>query len=281
MTKNIKCQTSWAEGIIKSVKQALNYLFSINILKDLVVAAYKIRGGYFAAKVRNQTILITIDHWRVFKRAKTYAIKERDTLDWLDNFEPNTCYFDIGSNIGQYSLYPAKKYGQDIKIYSFEPQCGNYYSLNKNIFLNKLETVITAYCVAISEHSMFSKLYIPKFIPGGNRSQFGTENINDLKIPPTHIHGMFGVTLDDLCFKWGFPCPNYIKIDVDGIEIPILKGARNVLKNPALRSIIVELGTVEEQEQAKKIMEQAGFMVKHQTTQNWGETCFIFERTNL
>ena len=51
-----------------------------------------------------------------------------------------------------------------------------------------------------------------------------------MKITPTHTHGMFGVTLDDLCMKWGFPYPNYIKIDVDGIEVCILKGAENVLK---------------------------------------------------
>lgn len=39
----------------------------------------------------------------------------------------------------------------------------------------------------------------------------------------THIQGMFGVTLDDLCSEWGFPYPNYIKIDVDGIEISLSK----------------------------------------------------------
>jgi FkbM family methyltransferase len=269
---------NWASVSVQNIFQALKYLFSVTILKDIVVAAYHVIGGCTLVKVRGQLIYISVDHWRVFKRAKSYSIKEPDTLDWLDSFEPNTCYFDIGANIGQYSLYPARKYGRDVQIYAFEPQSNNYYSLNKNIFCNKLTETITSYCMAISGRTEFSKLYIPKFIPGGNRSQFGKVDIDNMKIPTTHTQGMFGVTMDDLCKQWGFPYPNYIKIDVDGIEISILKGAKEVLKNPALKSVIVELGTVEEQEEAVFLMEQAGLEVKGRSTRNWGETCFIFER---
>lgn len=248
------------------------------MLKDLLVAAYQLKGGFIDIKVRDQLIQIGVDNKRTLKRAKTYSIKEPDTLDWLDRFKPNSCYFDIGANIGQYSLYPAKKYGRDVQVYAFEPQSNNYYSLNKNIYRNKLAENITSYCIAVSGHTGFSKLYIPKFIPGGNRSQFGKEDIQNMKIASTHTHGMFGVTLDDLCMKWGFPYPNYIKIDVDGIEISILKGAENVLKNPALKSVIIELGTAEEQAQAVDIMAHVNFKVKDKSTKNWGETCFIFEK---
>ena len=200
-------------------------------------------------------------------------------MDWLDQFKPDSCYFDIGANIGQYSLYPAKKYGKSIQVFSFEPQSNNYYSLNKNIFINNLADNISSYCVAVSGKTEFSKLYIPKFIPGGNRSQFGRADIEHMKIPTTHVQGMFGVTLDDLCEKWGFPYPNYMKIDVDGIEISILKGAGNVLKNPLLKSVIIELGTEKEQQEAVALMQAAGFQIRHKTTQNWGETCFVFERS--
>ncbi|MDH5479718.1 MAG: FkbM family methyltransferase [Nitrosomonas sp.] len=253
-------------------------MFLKDILNNLVVAAYKIKGGYTKIKVRGQSILISVEHWRTFKRAQTYAIKEPETLDWIDNFKPNTCYFDVGANIGQYSLYPAEKFGESVKIYAFEPQSNNYYALNKNIFLNKLRKNIVSYCVAVSGTSEFSELYVPKFIPGGNRSQFGKEDIENMKISASHTQGMFGVTLDDLCEKWGLPYPNYIKIDVDGIEIPILKGAKNVLSRLDLKSVIVELGTQQEQNEAVSLMEQAGLKLKHKTTKNWGETCFVFER---
>jgi FkbM family methyltransferase len=252
--------------------------FFTDILSGLAVALYGLKGGYTKINVKGQSIRIAIDNFRTLQRAKTYSIKEPDTLDWLDSFEPGSCFFDLGANIGQYSLYPAKKYGNDIQVYSFEPQCANYYLLNKNIYLNKLEKNITSYCVAVSGEEGFSKLYIPKFYGGGNRSQFGKEDLKNMKVAATHIQGIFGVTLDDLCAKWGFPYPNYMKIDVDGIEIPIIKGAENVLKNPALKSVIVELGTPEEQEEAVSLMEQAGLKVKFKTTRNWGETCFIFAK---
>jgi len=250
----------------------------VNFFKNCVIAFYQLIGGFTRVKVRGLPIRIAVDHWRVLKRARTYSIKEPDTLDWLDQFKPDSCYFDIGANIGQYSLYPAKKYGKSVQVFAFEPQSNNYYSLNKNIFINDLAAFISAYCIAVSGRTEFSRLYISKFIPGGNRSQFGKEDAHHLKMPVTHVQGMFGVTLDDLCGKWGFPYPNYIKIDVDGIEISILKGAENVLRNPQLIPVIIELGTTEEQNEAVQLMNAAGFQVKLKTSRNWGETCFIFER---
>lgn len=249
-----------------------------DLLNDLVVAAYKLKGGYTEVNVRGQRILISVDHLRTLNRAKTYSNKEPDTLDWLDSFEPGSCYFDIGANIGQYSLYPARKFGESVQVFAFEPQSNNYYALNKNIYLNALSNRVLSYCVAVSGKSEFSKLYIPKFIPGGNRSQFGHEDLENMKIAATHVQGMFGVTLDDLCEKWGFPHPNYLKIDVDGIEISILEGAPNVLANPALKSVIIELGTNAEQEKAVAIMKQAGLEVTQRPSKNWGETYLIFGR---
>lgn len=249
-----------------------------DILNELVVAAYKLKGGYTDVLVRGQHILISVDHLRTLNRAKTYSKKEPDTLDWLDSFEPGSCYFDIGANIGQYSLYPAKKYGNTVQVFAFEPQSNNYYALNKNIYLNNLGNDILSYCVAVSGRSEFSKLYIPKFIPGGNRSQFGHEDLENMKMSATHIQGMFGVTLDDLCGKWGFPYPNYMKIDVDGIEISILEGASAVLANSALKSVIIELGTDAEQEKAIAIMQRAGLGVARRPSKNWGETYLIFGR---
>lgn len=250
----------------------------VKFLNNCIAAFYQLIGGVTRTTVRGISIRVAVDHWRVLRRVQTYSIKEPDTLDWLDQFKPDSCYFDIGANIGQYSLYPAKKYGVAVRVFAFEPQSNNYHVLNKNIYINDLADNIAAYCVAVSGKTEFSKLYIPKYIPGGNRSQFGQEDIRNMRVPTSHTQGMFGVTLDDLCGQWGFPYPNYMKIDVDGIEIPILKGAEKVLRNPQLVSVIIELGTAEEQQEAVHLMAAAGFRIKHKTTRNWGETCFIFER---
>ena len=98
------------------------YSFIKNVWSDTLLFLYRIKGGYTKVNVREQSIRVAIENWRTFKRAKTYSIKELDTLDWLDSFEPNSCYFDIGANIGQYSLYTAKKHNNKIHVYAFEPQ---------------------------------------------------------------------------------------------------------------------------------------------------------------
>lgn len=258
----------------------MNKSILVGLLRNLVAAAYAIKGGTKTVTVRGYPIKLTVDHWQVLKRIRTYSIKEPDTLDWIDRMKSDSCYFDIGANIGQYSLYPARKFGRNIRIFAFEPQSNNYYALNKNIFLNGLKDLITGYCVAISGKNGFDKLYVPKFIPGGNRSQFGEESLDAIQAAISHTQGMFGVTLDDLCGKWGLPYPNYMKIDVDGIEIQILKSAGQVLRHPNLRSVIVELGTEAEQLEAIEIMSQAGLELSAKTTQNWGETCCVFERNS-
>lgn len=53
--------------------------------------------------------------------------------------------------------------------------------------------------------------------------------------------GMMGVSLDDLTGRFGLPFPNHIKIDVDGIEDLIVRGASKTLDGPALRTVLVEV----------------------------------------
>jgi hypothetical protein len=60
--------------------------------------------------------------------------------------------------------------------------------------------------------------------------------------------GMLGFSIDGLRRQFGLAAPNYLKIDVDGLEERILAGARKTLADPALRSILLEL---EERETAR------------------------------
>ena len=77
-------------------------------------------------------------------RAGHYDDKEPDTLDWIDtHFKPGDTVFDIGANIGQYSLYAAKRLNHDIAILAFEPEALNFAKLNRNIVLNGLIDVHT------------------------------------------------------------------------------------------------------------------------------------------
>ena len=73
-------------------------------------------------------------------RVITFFTKEPETLEWIDNFEKkeNLIFWDIGANIGLYSIYNALK-NENSSTISFEPSSSNYRILSRNISINNLE----------------------------------------------------------------------------------------------------------------------------------------------
>ena len=75
-------------------------------------------------------------------RANTLFSKEEDTIKWIDQYGgKDNIFFDIGANIGVYSLYCAKLYKN--RVFAFEPQYKNNVLLEKNIQINRLENFIS------------------------------------------------------------------------------------------------------------------------------------------
>ena len=68
-----------------------------------------------------------ITKWRV----QTFSNKEPDTLTWIDDMEKNSCLWDIGANIGLYSIYAAKT--RKSNVYAIEPSVFNLEILIRNI----------------------------------------------------------------------------------------------------------------------------------------------------
>lgn len=89
-------------------------------------------------------IKIYCNSLRPFQRAKLLLETEPETIRWVDSFDEDSVFWDIGANIGIYSLY-ASKVKKNIKCFSFEPFSANYFLLNKNIEINRLDKKITAY----------------------------------------------------------------------------------------------------------------------------------------
>ena len=87
-------------------------------------------------------------------RAKTFSTKEPETLDWIDSFDENAVMWDIGANIGIYSIYAAKV--KNVKVFAFEPSVFNLEFLAKNIYVNDLSTQIFIMPVALSNQSGFN-----------------------------------------------------------------------------------------------------------------------------
>jgi FkbM family methyltransferase len=176
-------------------------------------------------------------------RAETYTTKEPDTLAWIDTFcAEGDVIYDIGANIGQYSLYAARKLRGNCTILAFEPEALNYAKLNRNIVLNELTGVITPYCLAVTEEMGLETFYVQNFAPGAALHSWGRPvTQGERSFTPQNRQGMVGLSLDDLTGRFGLPVPNHVKIDVDGIEVGIIRGAQRMLSDPKLKTVLVEI----------------------------------------
>lgn len=174
-------------------------------------------------------------------RLKDFFSKEPETLIWLNRLSKEDVLWDIGSNIGVYSIYAAKVIGN--KTYAFEPCWKNTFFLQENIDINDLNKFVTAYPIAIGKEHKYDVLLNTRNIPGctgaevsgSELSNNNTQNYKDKK-----ESGCVVESIDSLVEK-GLTPPTHLKIDVDGLEPDIIEGAKNTL--PKVKSILVELVT--------------------------------------
>lgn len=208
-------------------------------------------GDVVECRVGEQTVLLHVDSRvegedasnREMWRARTYATKEPDTLAWIDAvFREGDVIYDIGANIGQYSLYAAKRLRGNCTVLAFEPEALNYAKLNRNIVLNALTGTIIPYCLAVTEKMALSTFYVHDFTPGAALHSWGRPvTQGGQPFSPRNRQGMVGLCLDDLTGRFGLPFPNHMKIDVDGTEADIVRGAPDTLSDPRLKTALVEV----------------------------------------
>lgn len=193
--------------------------------------------------------------WRV----ESLFTKEPDTIEWLRGMKPGEVLVDVGANVGMYSIFSAVM--QDVRVYAFEPESQNYALLNSNIALNKLSGKVVAFPLALSDRSGADALYLSDFSPGGSCHSFGEQVGFDLKPRGSAFaQGAFSVPLDQLVGAGSVPVPDHIKLDVDGFEHKVIDGARETLRNPKVKSVLVELNThLQEHQDAIKTLEGLGF----------------------
>ncbi len=212
-----------------------------DFIKKLKVKQEKLTANVIDP-ITKETIKYNIVNETTLWRAQTIFNKEPITINWIRGFKKNKFMFDIGANVGIYSIYAAIT--KLVKVYAFEPESNNFQNLMQNIKINNLNTSVTPFPIGISDVTEMSKLQISNFEPGSSHHTVGKNHLdhNTLNIINSELtQGVFSTTLDDLCFKWNLPIPSYLKIDVDGIENKIIEKAQNVLKDSNLDSILIEI----------------------------------------
>ena len=173
-------------------------------------------------------------------RAESFSTKEPETLEWIDEYGKGNIFYDIGANVGLYSLYFSKKHL--LHSYAFEPSVFNLECLARNINLNGLQDMITIMPFALSEKTFESKFYLSSVEMGSAHSTFGKKIGHDGLILNSKFEYLCAsFTLDFLINNLIIQPPGLIKIDVDGIEDLVLQGGQSTLTSPDLTSILVEV----------------------------------------
>lgn len=179
-----------------------------------------------------------------YMRYKTANTKEPEMLAWLKNCRnlygsDDFCFFDIGANVGLYSLYLAS-YNNNCSIYAFEPESSNYFSLNKNISINGFTNIKPLLC-GLSSTDRFFDLHVSILEAGAGAASLGSDyRHTDNSKRKIHKQPVLSLRLDSIIEDSYFKFPNFIKIDVDGHEDLIIDGGSRVLSDPRLLSIIME-----------------------------------------
>lgn len=185
-------------------------------------------------------ILFVSPHPRALEYPRDFAAREPETRAWIDAFDNPCVVWDIGANIGAYSLYAALRPG--VEVLAFEPAAANYAALCENINANGRQDTIHAYCVAFNDRTILATLNMEDDSAGGFPNAFGAErNADGLMLRTTARQGAVGFAIDDFREFFQLPAPNYLKLDIDGIEDKVLAGGRGTLADPALRGIMIEM----------------------------------------
>ena len=193
-------------------------------------------------------------------RAQTLLTKEPDTIDWIERFEPGEVFWDIGANVGVYSLYAARA-GKISHVLAFEPSPWNFAALVRSTHLNGWSNQIAPYCLAISDQTRLDTLHMRHAFFGSAQCSFG-ESVDqwggDLDV--AFEQASIGFSLDQFIAIFEPPFPNRIKIDVDGLDGAIVEGMCETVLDERVRSVLIEIDEARtgELERVKKIMATGG-----------------------
>lgn len=145
---------------------------------------------------------------------------------WIDTLPAGSVLWDVGANIGVYTLYAARK---GIKTVAFEPEAGSFFVLQKNIDINGLAGKAMALNVAMAETAGMQRFALANDEVGTARHAL-TDGMGGQY---RYVQAVTAMSLIGLV-----PVPQYIKIDVDGAELSVLRGLGAVLDEAS--GVVVE-----------------------------------------
>jgi FkbM family methyltransferase len=187
--------------------------------------------------------------------------KEPWTVAWIEeSMSGGGVLYDVGANVGAFSLVAAKVCARRGTVVAFEPGFASYAHLCGNIVLNRCEAIIIPVPLALAGTCGLGTFRYLSLDPGQSRHDFRQDAwvADEADTPKRYLQPVLSMTLDSAIATFSLPAPNYLKIDVDGGEIDVLQGAAQTLASPTLRSILIEIDE-SQTDAVLPILERSGF----------------------
>lgn len=152
------------------------------------------------------------------------------TKSFIKSIKKGNTVFDIGANVGYYSVLASKLVGKNGKVFAFEPDPQSLKLLYKNIGINKCKNIIVVKS-ALSNHN-------GKLILTQDSSNPGESSLTLFKKGKKILVDV--LTLDKFIKTQKIKTIDVIKMDVEGAELNILRGGLKTLQNNKKLKIFVE-----------------------------------------
>ena len=198
---------------------------------------------------------------------------EQDLIRVFVEFVPRVrrhVVLDIGANVGAYSLVAFRFLRGKTKVYAFEPGFVTFPQLCRNIYLNGAADGIIPFQVALSDETSVTGFHYQNLLSGGALHALKTPvDQYGKRFHPVFTLASLGYRLDEFVRQFALPVPNHLKIDVDGREYQILRGSEELLKQPELRSILIEVNENHEDTfEIEKLLEKNGLVLHSRRNEN-------------
>lgn len=227
----------------------LNRLYYIHRV-ERVLAKYKFKGkkylikflGVLTPKMKDNIIVKTIYGFKlkispIFDKGIERSIFNRGVYEegtlWCFKkiLKKNYTVIDAGANIGLTSIFAGKLIGENGSVYAFEPMPKTYDILCYNIKLNKLKNINAINC-GLSDFEGNAKIFDNLHINRGAASLFSDKKENGIVVKIN--------TLDTKVEEYKIPDIDFMKIDIEGSEYPMLKGCQNIFRSNKKPMICLE-----------------------------------------
>lgn len=224
-------------------------IYLILVITLRVFIGKKKRDYFIAAK--------KVSFMSILKRlhSKPMLVKARDGLFWCTDYatdfevisdlhEPwflaifkpkiSDIVLDLGAHIGRYSVVAGKLVGNSGKVIAIEADPYNFEILQLNIRANELQNVVSAINAAAWKEAATLTLFRNTF--SGRHSVCNT----------TDSHSKINtITVDELVLQYNLPKIDWMKVDIEGAEYPMLLGAKDAINSKKIKFMVLEAHTYE------------------------------------